>query len=348
MGDQHHRQRGPPFSQQQQYPFPGMPNTNMPPPFPQQQSYGTQGMTFPQGAIINGSFPPSPNMMPPQMGMMQPGMMPPQGMFYSPQMGMSRPQMMSGAMPGQVPVAAPRTPSVEVGIPSCTVYVQNLDDRLNPKYSLVPALKKLFKPFGNVRRVTCKRSLLVKGQAWIEFDNIQEAAAAIKALQSTRLFQRTMIIRYARSKSFWLAKKEGTLEQEKRRRDQTKMERARFPRLTRRQLLAQMAKNPAMLPVMLNPSAVNSALNPGLVIDAGLPNKTLFLQGVPEGVTEGELSNLYKRFPGFDEVRAVPNRADVAFVEFGTEMQAAGARGATDNLVMRPGQPAIRVIFARR
>ena len=115
-----------------------------------------------------------------------------------------------------------------------------------------------------------------------------------------------MIIRYARSKSFWLAKAEGTLEQEKRRRDQAKMDRARFPRLTRRQLLAQMAKNPAMFPVMMNPTPPNFAMNPGLAIDAGLPNKTLFLQGIPEGVTEGELSNLYKRFPGFDEVRAVP------------------------------------------
>lgn len=305
-------------------------------------------MIFPQGATTNGPFPPSPNMMFPQMGMMQPGMMPMQGMLPPPHVGMPRLPTIPGAVPNQVSPAAPRIPSIEVGIPSSTVYVQNLDDRLNPKYSLVPALKKLFKPFGRVRRVTCKRSLLVKGQAWIEFGHVEEATAAIKSLQSTRLFQKTMIVRYARSKSFWLAKKEGTLQQERRRRDQAKMERIRFPRLTRRQLLAQMAKNPAMLPVMLNPSASNSAMNPNLAIDAGLPNKTLFLQGIPEGVTEGELSNLYKRFPGFDEVRAVPNRSDVAFVEFGTEMQAAVARGATDNLVMRPNQPPIRAIFARR
>jgi U2 small nuclear ribonucleoprotein B'' len=342
MTDQHRQDS--PFSHPG-YPFPGAGSVNTPTlPLPQQ----SPGVPFPQGIVMNASFPTNPNMIPfPQMVPSQ-GMMPMQGMFPFPQMSVPRSPVMPGALPTQMPSPAPRPPSVEIGIPSCTVYVQNLDDHLNPKHTLIPALKRLFTPFGRVRRITCKRSLLVKGQAWIEFSTIDEATEAIKTLQSKKLFQKSMILRYARSKPFWLAKREGTLEQERRRRDQAKMERARFPRLTRRQLLAQMSKNPAMLPVLLNPSTTHPAIHPGLATDVGPPNKTLFLQGIPEGVTEAELNNLYKRFPGFDEVRAVPNRADVAFVEFGTEMQAAVARGTTDNLIMRPNQPAIRVIFARR
>ena len=170
MTNQNQQQQGSPFSRQP--PFPGMPHMGMPSTFSPQQPGGMPGMIPPQGGMMSSlPFPASPNMMPP-------GMMHTQGMLFSPQMGMPRLPLIPGAippnqlLPGAIPMqapAAPRTPSVEIGIPSSTVYVQNLDDRLNPKYTLVPALKKLFAPFGRVRRVTCKRSLLVKGQAWIEF-----------------------------------------------------------------------------------------------------------------------------------------------------------------------------------
>lgn len=82
-------------------------------------------------------------------------------------------------------------------------------------------------------------------------------------------------------------------------------------------------------------------------LDVGLPNKTLFLTGIAPDVNEAELTALFRRYPGFDEVRRVPNRPDVAFVEYGSEVQAAAARSATDNLQLRPGA-AVRVTFARR
>lgn len=179
----------------------------------------------------------------------------------------------------------------------------------------------------------------MKGQAWIEFARQEDAQSALKAMQGYRLYGKSMQVKYARNMSFRQAKLRGCLAQEKQRRVQQRADRKKNPRLTRRQLAIEVAKNPALAHLQ-NQSA--------LALDAGLPNKTLFITGLPAEVKQGELSALFKRFPGFDEVRMVEQRPDVAFVEFATEVQAAQARATTDNLVMRPGAVAIRVIFARR
>lgn len=239
------------------------------------------------------------------------------------------------------PAAAPRPTGIEVGLPSPTLYIQNLNEHASPRNVMIPSLRALFSPFGKIERITCRRSLAMKGQAWIEFRTIESAIAALKALQGTRIFHKSMQIRFARTKSFRWARKDGTLEAEMKRRDQVKAERARMPRISRRQMMAQMMANPALGAMMAGPQGS------AMPLDVGLPNKTLFLTGIAPDVNEAELTALFRRYPGFDEVRRVPNRPDVAFVEYGSEVQAAAARSATDNLQLRPGA-AVRVTFARR
>ena len=81
-----------------------------------------------------------------------------------------------------------------------------------------------------------------------------------------------------------------------------------------------------------------------------IPNHILLLVNLPEDVTEPMLRVLFEQFPGFIEVRGhrempvcahrlaliclfashqvrmIPSRHDIAFVEYGDEMQAAAAR----------------------
>ena len=57
-----------------------------------------------------------------------------------------------------------------------------------------------------------------------------------------------------------------------------------------------------------------------------VPHKILFLTELPEDVTEMMLSMLFTQFPGFKEVRLVPGRHDIAFVEYDNDMQAYEAR----------------------
>jgi len=52
------------------------------------------------------------------------------------------------------------------------------------------------------------------------------------------------------------------------------------------------------------------------------PNHVLFVENLPEQCNEMMLSMLFQQFPGFREVRLVPNKKGIAFVEFGNEIEA--------------------------
>ena len=53
------------------------------------------------------------------------------------------------------------------------------------------------------------------------------------------------------------------------------------------------------------------------------------------------------QFPGFKEVRLVPGRHDIAFVEFETEMQSAAVRDAFHGYKITP-TTAVMISFAKK
>ena len=84
----------------------------------------------------------------------------------------------------------------------------------------------------------------------------------------------------------------------------------------------------------------------GPVMDAP-PNQILFLTSLPEETNEMMLSMLFNQFPGFKEVRLVPGRHDIAFVEFGNEVQSAAARDALQGFKITP-TAAMKISFAKK
>ena len=54
-----------------------------------------------------------------------------------------------------------------------------------------------------------------------------------------------------------------------------------------------------------------------------------------------------RRFPGFKEVRLIPGRHDIAFVEFDTDAQSAAARSALQGFKITPTH-AMRISFAKK
>lgn len=76
------------------------------------------------------------------------------------------------------------------------------------------------------------------------------------------------------------------------------------------------------------------------------PNKVLFLQNLPDSATREELVQIYGHFDGFREVRMVPGRAGIAFVEYDTEGQAGMAKVATNKLIMEDKQ--VSVTYQRK
>jgi hypothetical protein len=76
------------------------------------------------------------------------------------------------------------------------------------------------------------------------------------------------------------------------------------------------------------------------------PNKVLFLQNLPDSATKEQLVQIYSVFEGFREVRMVPGRKGIAFVEYDMEGQAGLARVNTSKLVLDGNQ--VSVTFQRK
>jgi U2 small nuclear ribonucleoprotein B'' len=290
------------------------------PPFP-------HSAPFPQ-------FPPFPHhMMPPHLPLPPGSMSLPPFPNQQPLSPQGQPQI------GLISAAAP----VEVGQPNCTLYIQNLPEKPNPLKHLPLLLKDLFAPFGSLKRApVLRKGLPWKGQAWIIFDHQEDAEKAIKALQGTRVWGKSIVIKYARFKSDCVVREVGgggeeALEAEKKIRENDRIERSKNPRVTRRQLLTRLMTS--------NPSAMQSISISGP--DVLLPNRILFIQNLPPSLPSNILPDLFRRYPGFQDLRSIPNRPDVAFVEYENESQAGAARQILDKSEILPGH-VIRVSFARR
>ncbi len=239
---------------------------------------------------------------------------------------------------------------MEVGNPHPTIYLQNINERVKP-VDLKKDLANLLEPVGQIVNIVAKRALPLRGQAWIQFDSTESAHRAISFLQGRRLYGKSVVARFAKYKSDSVSKADGTYANELHYRSQEKAERARNPRLTRRQVIQQLMANPAAAMMMSGTagpmqSPTMSALPVGVGSDMQLPSKILFIQNLPPGFDERTLSSLFEKYAGFIEVRSVPNRPDLAFVEFDTEVQAAMARALDQHEVAVGAR--IRVTFARR
>lgn len=84
----------------------------------------------------------------------------------------------------------------------------------------------------------------------------------------------------------------------------------------------------------------------GVVPDEYLPpNKILFVRQLPDEYGADSLTTIFSRFGGFKEVRMVPGRKGIAFVEYESEEGAISAKEATAGMTL--ADQAIRVTFQR-
>lgn len=61
------------------------------------------------------------------------------------------------------------------------------------------------------------------------------------------------------------------------------------------------------------------------------PNKILFIQNLPDSAGKPELEVLFKVYPNLHDIRTIPGRKGIAFVEFADESSSTVAREALHN-----------------
>ncbi|KAI9675166.1 MAG: hypothetical protein M1829_003526 [Trizodia sp. TS-e1964] len=237
--------------------------------------------------------------------------------------------------------------------PSATVYVKNLREDVKID-QLKESLTELFSEYGNIIDLVAKRNLRAKGQAFIVFDDPEAAARAIKEIQGFELFDKPMVLAFAKSRSDATVQRQGDdeeFEAHKRHRLAEK-ERKQAAEDAQKKLKRPANGDSNTRPVKTTRGAGLKSSNPGaaaVVPDEYLPpNKILFVQNLPEHFDTDGLASIFGQFEGFKEIRLVPGRKGLAFVEYETETGAISAKENTAGRTLGEDNKVMKVTYQRQ
>lgn len=228
--------------------------------------------------------------------------------------------------------------------PNQTIYINNLNEKVK-KEELKKSLYAIFSQFGPILDIVALKTLKMRGQAFVVFRDLGSATNALRSMQGFPFYDKPMRIQFARSKSDAVAKQEGTyVQREKKPREKRKAPEQAKPakRQQNAQPVPMAVAQPVVAPVAQNvvPAAVQQPA-------VELPNNILFLTSLPNETTELMLSMLFNQFPGFKEVRLVPGRSDIAFVEFENDVQSGTAKDALQGFRITPSH-AMKITYAKK
>ncbi|KAJ1826481.1 hypothetical protein LPJ70_007740, partial [Coemansia sp. RSA 2708] len=244
-----------------------------------------------------------------------------------------------------------------------TIYIRNLNDKI-PKDVLKQALYGLCIAYGQVLDIVALKTMKMRGQAFIVFGDITAATAALRQLNGRKIFTRPMQIEYALSKSTLVAQNDGTYRfdqphqhmsakqrkqqlgiigdaREKRRQSNADDEHAAKRRTTEAQdRIAEESSDDDIGP------AAPRKQSPSKTGTAERPSSTLFVTNLPDTVSVDMLTGLFRQYAGFREVREIPGKGDMVFVDYTSAESAAAARDVLDGFKLSAKQ-AMKVAFSR-
>ncbi|OCL09605.1 putative U1 small nuclear ribonucleo protein [Glonium stellatum] len=238
------------------------------------------------------------------------------------------------------------------GNPPNATFVRNLEERIKVE-QLKEALNEIFSEYGTILEIVAKKNLKAKGQAFIVFDSVDSAAQAIEEVQGFDLFDKSMVLDFAKTRSDATVKREGTEEEFE------THKRRRLAEKERKQAQeAQEAQKKLKRPAGAAAETTKPAKGPGLKPTGGAaavvpdeylpPNKILFVQNLPDDYDVDALTAIFSRFNGFREVRLVPGRRGIAFVEYDAEQGAISAKESTANMPLGDENKPMKVTYQRQ
>ncbi|KAL0482337.1 U2 small nuclear ribonucleoprotein B'' [Acrasis kona] len=225
--------------------------------------------------------------------------------------------------------------------PNYTIYINNLNEKIK-----IPTLKEqlyaLFSQFGPVLEVVAGRSIKIRGQAWIVFQDINQASLAKRKMQGADFLGKPMNINFAKSKSDAIAKLDKTLfqqQQERSNRRKREEEENEDEPASKRQNTGKKQR--------LRPSKQKMKINAPNTSSLNEPNKILFLESLPDNIHENPLlvEVLFQNVAGYKETRLIPGKG-IGFVEYDNEINAAQAMTLLQNTKIM--QCPMKITFAKK
>ncbi|GAQ86276.1 putative RNA recognition motif containing protein [Klebsormidium nitens] len=238
--------------------------------------------------------------------------------------------------------------------PNQTIYVSNLNEKIK-KEEMKKSLYAVFSQFGKILDIVNLKTLKLRGQAWVVFDDITAATNALRQMQGFPFYDKPMKIAYAKTKSDAVSKADGTFVPREKRKaiEEREKEKARkraaaagpVPAALPGQMPGMM---PGMVPGMVPPAYGYGMPPPMAVPEAPAPpNNLLFVENLPLEASKLMLSTLFNQFPGFKEVRMIESKPGIAFVEFSDENQSTVAMSGLQGYRITPTNPML-ITYAKK
>jgi len=234
--------------------------------------------------------------------------------------------------------------------PNQTIYVNRLNEKIK-KDVLKKALYECFSQFGPVLDVVCMKTIKMRGQAFVVFKDVTAATNAVRQMQGFPFFEQEMNVTFAKSKSDCVAKLDGTYlprdaaeKQRKRKLDEERREKRRLEREAEKEAAKKRAAEEK------DGEGGEEGESKTVIMEEDAPtdpNKILFVQGLPKAFPKMALQMLFQQYPGLAEVRDVPGKDGIAFVEFGDEMQGTVAMNGLQGFKVTSDDH-IRITYAKK
>lgn len=210
--------------------------------------------------------------------------------------------------------------STVIAQPNNTLYVSNIDWKIK-KPLLRRALYSLMTRHGKVLEIVALRKDGLRGQAFVIFEDVQAATAALHAEQGFTFFQKDLKLDYAKDKSDRIAKRDGTYVPRAKRRKRNEESATAASEAGDTGTAGMDTTDPGSAPAPAAPPIPSGdAVAPTASTPQQQPTHILFAESLPSECNEMMLAMLFRQYTGFKEVR-IP-RAGLAFIEFDTEPHA--------------------------
>jgi RNA recognition motif-containing protein len=80
----------------------------------------------------------------------------------------------------------------EGGLPNQTLYISNINEKIKINV-LKRMLKMIFSQYGKISQIVARKSLKLRGQAWIVYSNVNSSVAALRGKQGLIFYDKQLV-----------------------------------------------------------------------------------------------------------------------------------------------------------
>lgn len=229
----------------------------------------------------------------------------------------------------------------------------------------------VFSQFGGIKEILANKRMMMRGQAWIIFEQVESATKALSEMQGFNFYGRSMSVSYAKLKSDLISKDDGSFvprpkrkveKKKKHKKDKKdKKSKKKKEKKAKEEEEAAAAEETAAMegeepadedmagpepPLAAAPAAPQQPPPPREQPRAA-PNRILFVENLPEQCNGLMLDMLFQQYAGYKESRLVPGKPGIAFIEFEDHFQSSKAVAALQNFKITPTNR-MKITFARQ